>query len=141
MDNNQARIIELLREVHLIAFEEMERLNLRIVELENQNRQPIEGPPVKSTVSHPPTVNPSSLPRQAEMLNDGQVADYLNMSVATLRRWRLFRKGPKFVKIGSAVRYKRGDVDAWLSSCPGLRQGSDVLVLGGRSSCGQCITT
>jgi hypothetical protein len=31
MDNNQARIIELLREVHLIAFKEIERLNLRHV--------------------------------------------------------------------------------------------------------------
>jgi hypothetical protein len=42
MDNNQARIVGLLREVHLIAFNEIERLNLRIIELENQNRQPVE---------------------------------------------------------------------------------------------------
>ena len=33
MDNNQTKIIELLREVHLIAFKEIERLNLRIAEL------------------------------------------------------------------------------------------------------------
>lgn len=36
MENNQARIIELLREVHLIAFKEIERLNLRIAELESE---------------------------------------------------------------------------------------------------------
>jgi hypothetical protein len=30
MDINQTRIIELLREVHLIAFKEIERLNMRI---------------------------------------------------------------------------------------------------------------
>ena len=30
MDTNQTRIIELLREVHLIAFKEIERPNLRI---------------------------------------------------------------------------------------------------------------
>jgi hypothetical protein len=39
MENNQSKIIDLLREVHLIAFKEMERLNLRIAELESQNRQ------------------------------------------------------------------------------------------------------
>ncbi|MBI5086456.1 MAG: helix-turn-helix domain-containing protein [Acidobacteria bacterium] len=55
------------------------------------------------------------------MLNEHQVAEYLNMSVASVRRWRLFRKGPMFVKIGSAVRYKYGDLETWLNSCPGLR--------------------
>jgi predicted DNA-binding transcriptional regulator AlpA len=105
---------------------QMERLNLRIVELEHQNRQQAE-PISKSAVTSPPAVDPtgastSSLPKQpTEMLNDMHVADYLNMSVATLRRWRLFRKGPKFVKIGSAVRYKRGDVETWMDSLPGLR--------------------
>ena len=39
MDQNQTRIVELLREVHLIALTEIERLNLRIVELENQRHQ------------------------------------------------------------------------------------------------------
>ena len=38
MDPNQTRIIELLREVHLIAIKEIERLNLRIAELESQDR-------------------------------------------------------------------------------------------------------
>jgi excisionase family DNA binding protein len=57
----------------------------------------------------------------AEMLNDHQVSEYLNLSVASVRRWRTVRKGPKFLKIGSAVRYKREDVDTWLNSCPGLQ--------------------
>jgi|SRR5579864_5175515 len=121
MDQDQARIIELLREVHLIVFKEMERLNLRIIELENQNRPQIEKPIVKPTANNPPAVNPASLPKQSEMLNEMQVAAYLNISVATVRRWRLFRKGPRFVKIGSAVRYKHGDVEMWLDSCSGLR--------------------
>ncbi len=33
----------------------------------------------------------------------------------------LLRKGPKFLKIGAAVRYKREDVSSWLESCPGMR--------------------
>jgi hypothetical protein len=45
MDPTQAKIIELLREVHLIAFKEIERLNMRIVELENQNRHAAERNP------------------------------------------------------------------------------------------------
>lgn len=120
MDQTQARIIELLREVHLIAFKEIERLNMRIAELENQHRQPVEKQIVKPTGTIPPAVNPATLnpasrPR-TEMLNEHQVAEFLNMSVASVRRWRLFRKGPKFVKIGSAVRYKKADLDAWLDS-------------------------
>ena len=40
MDPNQSHMIELLREVHLIAFKEIERLNLRIVELETRHVSP-----------------------------------------------------------------------------------------------------
>jgi predicted DNA-binding transcriptional regulator AlpA len=109
-----------LREVHLIAFKEIERLNLRITELENQNRQPIEKELIEPAIHNPPPVSPPSLPKLPEMLNDHQVAEYLNMSVASVRRWRTFRKGPKFLKIGSAVRYRREDLDARLTSCQGL---------------------
>lgn len=118
MDSNQARIIELLREVHLIAFKEIERLNMRIVELENPQRQPVEKPIVKSTGTILTTVNPAKSTQL--MLNEHQVSDYLNMSVASVRRWRLLRKGPKFVKIGSAVRYKGDEVEKWLDACAEL---------------------
>ena len=117
MDNNQARIVDLLREVHLIAFKEIERLNLRIAELGNQHRGPTE-----SSFAKPPSSEPISARTQpqAAVLTERQVADYLDMSVASLRRWRLFRTGPKFVKIGTAVRYKRGDIEMWLDSCYAL---------------------
>jgi len=49
------------------------------------------------------------------------VADYLNMSLGSLRKWRLFRKEPKLVKLGRAIRYRRTDVEAWLNSCPRVR--------------------
>lgn len=121
MDTNQSRIIELLREVHLIAFKEMERLNLRIIELENLRRRDFQSAGDAPKVHNPPLVNPPSFPRQPEILSERQVAEYLNMSAASLRKWRRLGDGPKFVKIGRAVRYKRQDVDTWLSSCPGLR--------------------
>jgi excisionase family DNA binding protein len=124
MDQTQTRIIELLREVHLIALKEFERLNMRIAELESLNRteKPIPKPAVKEPPAvNPPAIKPPSLSKMPEMLNEHQVAGYLNMSVATVRRWRVVRKGPKFVKIGSAVRYKRADVETWVNSCPGLK--------------------
>lgn len=121
MDSNQAKIIELLREVHLIAIKEIERLDMRIAELEIQNRQPVQVPIVKPVVNNPAPANPPTLPRQPETLTDHQVAEHIKMSVATVRRWRRLRQGPKFLKIGAAVRYRRADVETWLSSCPGLR--------------------
>jgi predicted DNA-binding transcriptional regulator AlpA len=121
MDANQTKIIELLREVHLIAFKEIERLNMRIVELENQNRHAAERPLPKPAAKESPAVHPAPitvpLPDAPELLNEHQVAKSLQLSVASVRRWRLFRTGPKYLKIGAAVRYRREDVETWLSSC------------------------
>jgi predicted DNA-binding transcriptional regulator AlpA len=51
-------------------------------------------------------------------LNEKQLAAYLGISVAALRAWRLKGLGPRFVKLGSAVRYDPAAVQAWLVSCP-----------------------
>jgi predicted DNA-binding transcriptional regulator AlpA len=115
MDATQTKIIELLREVHLLAIMEVERLNLRISELENEHRQPTRAP-IPTPAFKPST---PSFVKPTEMLNERQVADYVNMSLGSLRKWRLYRKGPKFVKLGRAIRYRRTDVETWLSSCPG----------------------
>jgi predicted DNA-binding transcriptional regulator AlpA len=50
------------------------------------------------------------------LLNEHDVARITGLSVASVRRWRLLRQGPKYLKIGAAVRYKPKDVLAWLSS-------------------------
>jgi excisionase family DNA binding protein len=52
------------------------------------------------------------------LFNEHQVAEMLSVSVSTVRRWRLLRQGPRFLKLGSAVRYRREDMDAWLASRP-----------------------
>ncbi|MGJ5813676.1 helix-turn-helix transcriptional regulator [Paludibaculum fermentans] len=126
MESNQARIIELLREVHLMAFKEIERLNLRIAELESENRRPTAQDVAKPAEKQLPAVNPAPIRRQShpeptEMMNDHEVAAIVRMSVASVRLWRLFRTGPKFVKIGAAVRYRRQDVESWVDACSGLR--------------------
>jgi predicted DNA-binding transcriptional regulator AlpA len=46
------------------------------------------------------------------------VARLTGMSAATVRRWRLFRRGPKYLKIGAAVRYLLEDVATWIKSRP-----------------------
>jgi len=53
-----------------------------------------------------------------ELLNEHQVAQLVALSVASVRRWRLLRIGPKYLKIGSAVRYRPADISTWLESRP-----------------------
>jgi excisionase family DNA binding protein len=53
---------------------------------------------------------------QSEALTETDVAKRLSLSVATLRAWRLKRKGPRFVRFGRAVRYLSADVDRFIES-------------------------
>jgi predicted DNA-binding transcriptional regulator AlpA len=52
------------------------------------------------------------------LLNEFEVASLVGLSVASVRRWRLLRQGPKYVKIGAAVRYRPADLAAWLATRP-----------------------
>ena len=52
------------------------------------------------------------------LLNEYDVARITRLSVASIRRWRLLRQGPKYLKIGSSVRYRAEDVASWLESRP-----------------------
>jgi hypothetical protein len=48
------------------------------------------------------------------LLNEQQVSKQLHVSLACLRRWRWLKQGPAFVKLGSAVRYRPEDLDAFV---------------------------
>jgi predicted DNA-binding transcriptional regulator AlpA len=52
------------------------------------------------------------------LLNERDVARVTGLSLASVRRWRLLRQGPKYLKINSAVRYRSEDITAWLDSRP-----------------------
>jgi predicted DNA-binding transcriptional regulator AlpA len=52
------------------------------------------------------------------LLNEHDLARITGLSVASVRRWRLLRQGPKYIKIGASVRYKPEDVSTWLDSRP-----------------------
>jgi excisionase family DNA binding protein len=43
-----------------------------------------------------------------------QVADYLNVPVKTVYRWRLTGTGPRGARVGRYVRFRRSDVEAWV---------------------------
>ncbi len=60
-----------------------------------------------------------------ELLTEHDVARITGLSVASVRRWRLIRQGPRFLKLNSAVRYRTEDLMAWLESRPtgGLQAG------------------
>jgi predicted DNA-binding transcriptional regulator AlpA len=44
------------------------------------------------------------------------VSAYLTMPVATLYKWRSTGYGPKSVRLGRYIRYRRADVLDWLDS-------------------------
>lgn len=50
------------------------------------------------------------------LLTAKDLADALSLSEVTLRIWRYEGKGPRYVKIGGAVRYREKDVEAWIAS-------------------------
>lgn len=52
-------------------------------------------------------------PSSRMTLTDVEVATRLGVSRFTLRAWRLKGHGPKFLKMGRAVRYRPEDVDEY----------------------------
>lgn len=43
-------------------------------------------------------------------LNENRAAEFLGVSVRTLQAWRVRGGGPRYVKIGRAVRYQRREL-------------------------------
>jgi hypothetical protein len=50
------------------------------------------------------------------LVDEHAVAKFYGVSVATVRRWRWLRTGPKFYKIGALCRYRMTDLEAYLRS-------------------------
>ena len=44
-----------------------------------------------------------------------EAAEYLRTSVSTLAKRRLYGEGPKFCRIGRAIRYRRADLDEFMA--------------------------
>lgn len=51
---------------------------------------------------------------RSRFLNEKELADWLGVSVSTVRNWRYTYQGPPVQKVGRSVRYDVAAVEAWL---------------------------
>ncbi len=51
-----------------------------------------------------------------DILKTPEAAVYLRLGKPTLERLRVTGEGPRYCKLGGAVRYRKSDLDAWLES-------------------------
>ncbi len=49
------------------------------------------------------------------LLSAQQLADYLNVPLATLYAWRHHRQGPPGFRAGRHLRYRKSDIDQWIT--------------------------
>ena len=61
---------------------------------------------------------------QKSLMDERQLAEFLGIKPDTIRKWRVFKKGPRAIKIGHLVRYQMADVEAWIAACPEIVTGS-----------------
>jgi excisionase family DNA binding protein len=53
------------------------------------------------------------------LLTMQEVAEFLGVPVATIYQWRHHGRGPRGIKVGRHIRYRRADVDAWVEQQSG----------------------
>lgn len=64
-------------------------------------------------------------PRE-RLLTVEDLAEYLSVPVATLYVWRYRRQGPPGFRVGRHLRYRRADIDEWISLRVDASQSDDV---------------
>ena len=52
-----------------------------------------------------------------DLLTQRQTAELTRLSGRTLERHRLAGTGPKFVRLGRRILYRRDDIEAWIADC------------------------
>lgn len=60
-----------------------------------------------------PSQEDQGLP-STRLWTEKDVAGFLGISGSAVRKWRLFGTGPKYYKIGRAVRYSPTEIKDWL---------------------------
>jgi excisionase family DNA binding protein len=70
------------------------------------------------------TAQPEGLP---DFMSPEQLADYIGMPLATVRKWHQRGKGPAAHRIGRHLRYSRADVAKWLAGTRETHQGPIAL--------------
>src|SRR5260370_31763824 len=51
-------------------------------------------------------------------MNETQVSEKIQVSLACLRRWRHLGEGPQYVKVGPLVRYRPEAITKWAETLP-----------------------
>ncbi len=51
----------------------------------------------------------------SDLLNSEEAAKFLHLRPQTLACWRLYGKGPAFIRIGRIIRYDRRILEEWVS--------------------------
>lgn len=59
---------------------------------------------------------PGAMGEVKSMKNEKQAAEILGCTVSALRKWRLLRKGPVYIKVSRLVRYSEADLAAFLDA-------------------------
>lgn len=66
-----------------------------------------------------------SEPRDDRLLSVDDVATYLGVPVKTLYQWRHKGIGPRGLRVGRHLRYRRKDIDFWLDGLDDGRRSGD----------------
>lgn len=53
-------------------------------------------------------------PISEPLFNEQTTAEFLGVTLASLRKWRWEKRGPAFIKLGRLIRYRKADLEAWL---------------------------
>lgn len=56
--------------------------------------------------------------RNKLFLNEKQVEGRIGVPIKTLQTWRLLGRGPKWRKLGRAIRYGVDDLEDWIDAQP-----------------------
>ncbi len=51
-----------------------------------------------------------------DILTTQEAAQHLGLAVSTLNKWRVYGSGPKFIKLGRAVRYRLKDLETFMTT-------------------------
>lgn len=66
------------------------------------------------TAASEPPHSPSATTRYDPLLTIDEVSHWLGVPKGTLYQWRSRTQGPRAIKVGGALRYRRSEVDAYL---------------------------
>ena len=55
-----------------------------------------------------------------QLLTVEELADYLGVPVATIYAWRYHRQGPPGFRVGRHLRFRRSDIERWISDRIGV---------------------